>query len=135
MTEKVDWNDSYLLGIAEIDNQHKKLLAIANELYEITTGSPESYKLKMSGALKKLADYTIYHFSSEEDYMRKCGYNGADVHKTAHDSFINEVNHQVQKLSADNIEDGARFYAFVARWVLNHIAKADKIWAAAVKKA
>ena len=42
MTEKVDWNDSYLLGIAEIDNQHKKLLAIANELYEITTGSPES---------------------------------------------------------------------------------------------
>ena len=31
---KFEWNDSYLLFITEIDNQHKKLLSIANELYE-----------------------------------------------------------------------------------------------------
>lgn len=135
MTEKVNWDNSYLLGILEIDNQHKKLLMIANELYDIATGSPGAYKLKMSSALKKLTDYTVYHFSSEEDYMRKCGYAGADMHKTAHDSFINEVNHQLHQLSADNIEDGARFYSYVARWVMDHIARADKIWAAAVKKA
>ena len=135
MTEKVNWDDSYLLGILEIDNQHKKLLMIANELYEIATGSPEAYKLKMSVALKKLTDYTVYHFSSEEDYMRKCGYAGTDMHKIAHDNFVKEVNRQIHQLSADNIEDGAHFYSYVAGWVLNHIAKADKIWAAAVKGA
>ncbi|MCH5295040.1 MAG: hemerythrin family protein [Treponema sp.] len=135
MIEKVNWNDSYLLGISEIDNQHKKLLMIANELYEIATGSPDEYKIKMSSALKKLTDYTVYHFSSEESYMRKCGYGGADAHKAAHDNFVKEVNYQIQHLSADNIEDGISFYSYVASWVLNHIAKADKIWAAAVKEA
>lgn len=135
MTEKVNWDDSYLLGITEIDDQHKKLLTVANELYEITTGPQDAYKLKMSAALKKLADYTVYHFSSEEEYMRKCGYGGTATHKMAHDNFINEVKHQMAQLSADNIEGGERFYAYVARWVLNHIAKADKVWAAAVKGA
>ena len=91
MTEKVVWDDSYLLGIPEIDSQHKKLLVIANELYEIAAGSPDSYRLKMSAALKKLTDYTVYHFSSEEAFMRSCGYAGTDAHKTAHDNFLCDV--------------------------------------------
>ena len=74
MAEKIEWNDEYLLGIQEIDNQHKKLVAIANELYDITTGNSEVYKLEMSKVLKKLTDYTVYHFSSEEEFMKKKGY-------------------------------------------------------------
>ena len=65
--------------------------------------------------------------------MRSCGYAGTDAHKTAHDNFVREVSFQIQQLSSDNIEDGIRFYAYVANWVMNHIARADKIWAAAVK--
>lgn len=135
MIEKVNWDDSYLLGITDIDEQHKKLLEIANELYAIATGSPETYKLNMSVALKKLTDYTVYHFSNEEDYMKNHGYSGVDAHKVAHDNFVKEVNFQIQHLSSDDVEEGARFYSYVARWVMNHIAKADKIWAAAVKNA
>lgn len=135
MVEKVNWDDSYLLGIADIDDQHKKLLMIANELYEITTGSPESYKLKMAAVLKKLTDYTVYHFSSEEEYMRSHGYMGADAHKMAHDNFVKEVSYHIQRLSSESIDEGGRFYSYVAGWVLNHIAKADKIWAAAVRSA
>ena len=47
MAGKIEWNDEYLLGILEIDNQHKKLVSIANELYDTTTGSQENYKLEM----------------------------------------------------------------------------------------
>ena len=133
MVEKIEWNDEYLLGILEIDNQHKKLVAIANELYDTITSNPEDYKLEMSKVLKKLTDYTVYHFSSEEDFMRRHGYAGVDLHKTAHDGFINEVNHQIKQLSDDNKETGAKFYTFVLQWVLTHIARADKIWAKFVK--
>jgi len=35
---KIEWNDSYLLGVPEIDQQHKQLIAIANELYDVATG-------------------------------------------------------------------------------------------------
>ena len=133
MVEKIEWNDEYLLGILEIDNQHKKLVAIANELYDTITSNSENYKLEMSKVLKKLTDYTIYHFSSEEDFMRRRGYAGVDLHKTAHDGFINEVNNQIKQLSDDNKETGAKFYTFVLQWVLTHIARADKIWAKFVK--
>ena len=129
MAEKIEWNDSYSLGILEIDNQHKKLLSIANELYDITNGSVVDYKLGMSKALKQLTDYTEYHFSSEEEFMKRYGYPGSDTHKIAHDGFILEVTNQIKKLSDDDIEAGKTFYGFVANWVLTHIAKADRIWA------
>ena len=91
---RIEWNDEYLLGITEIDNQHKKLLSLANELYNIASGDGEKYKLQMSIVLKKLTDYTVYHFSSEEAFMQKHGYSGTSAHKMAHDSFISEVNNQ-----------------------------------------
>jgi hemerythrin len=135
MDEKVEWSDTYLLGIPEIDNQHKKLIAIANELYEVITGDQESYKANMAKALKKLVDYTVYHFSHEEGFMRDHGYAGVDVHKTAHDGFINEVNHQVKQLEgAESRSDGKKFYSYMVNWILTHIARADKVWAAFVKK-
>lgn len=133
MSEKIEWNDDYLLGIQEIDNQHKKLVGIANELYDITTESEESYKLDMSKVLKKLTDYTVYHFSSEEEFMKRYGYAGVDLHKTAHDGFINEVTNQIKLLNDCKIESGKKFYSFVLNWVLTHIAKADKIWAQVIK--
>ncbi len=35
---KIEWNDSYLLSVPEIDQQHKQLIAIANELYDVAIG-------------------------------------------------------------------------------------------------
>ena len=131
--QKIEWSDTYLLGITEIDNQHKKLLAVANELYEAASGSDEEYKLKMAKVLKSLTDYTVYHFSEEEKFMKKYGYPSVSLHKTAHDAFVNEVQHQISKLGSGSRQDGLSFYGFVANWVLTHIAKADRVWAAYVK--
>ena len=75
----------------------------------------------------------LVNFSNEEEFMRKYGYSGVDIHKTAHDNFINEVNHQIKQLSSDRKDDGARFYSYMVGWILNHIAKADRVWAAFVK--
>lgn len=47
MASRIEWNDEYLLGINEIDLQHKQLLKLANDLYDVTTGSIENYKLQM----------------------------------------------------------------------------------------
>lgn len=130
---KFEWNDSYLLNITEIDNQHKKLLSIANELYEIFIGSEEAYKLNMSKVLKKLTDYTVYHFEAEEKFMASYGYTGTAMHKSAHDMFISEVNQQIQKLNIGTKDNGQQFYSYILNWILTHIAKADKVWADFVK--
>ena len=100
--KKIEWNDEYLLGVPEIDKQHKKLIAIANELYDVVTGDESALKEKMPSILKELTDYTEYHFSNEEELQKKIGYVGLSTHKAAHEFFIKEVGFQIQKLSADS---------------------------------
>lgn len=127
--KKIEWDDSYLLGVPEIDSQHKKLISIANELYDVVTGNEAEYKKKMPEILKKLTDYTQYHFSSEEELQKKIGYTGLEAHKNAHSFFIKEVDFQIKNLSAENKNSVLSFYNYIASWVFNHIAKADKVWA------
>lgn len=134
MAQRVEWSDEYLLGIPEIDNQHKKLVAIANDLYDSATAGGDSYKIQMSKVLKSLTDYTVYHFSNEEAFMQKYGYTGFTMHKFAHDNFIDEVNNQIRRLSSDSTEAGLQFYDYIVRWLLSHIAKADQVWAKFVKE-
>ncbi|MFC2602374.1 MAG: bacteriohemerythrin [Treponema sp.] len=134
MIKKIEWSDSYALGIPEIDAQHKKLLAIANELYNTATGTEQSFRLDMAKVLRRLTDYTVYHFSAEEAFMRSYGYEESDGHKALHDGFIAEINSQIQKLGTGSREDALRFYVYIANWVLSHIAKSDKMWADFVKK-
>ena len=129
MFEKLEWKDSYSIAIDEIDSQHKKLLGIANDLFDLATGNEANYKNEVSKAVKKLTDYTEYHFSYEENFQKKYGYPQTDFHKMQHDQFIQQVNNQIQKLSAPNVADGLAFYNFLVNWVLSHIAKSDKVWA------
>lgn len=131
--EKLSWNDSYLLGITEIDLQHKKLLSLADDMYEIVNGDEDSIKVNLSKVLKSLTDYTVYHFSNEEEFMKKYGYPSADMHKSMHDNFIAEVTKQIKSLSTATKTEAERLYKFLASWVLNHIAKSDKVWAEYVK--
>lgn len=131
--EKLSWNDSYLLGIPEIDLQHKKLLSLADDMYEIVNGDEDSLKVNLSKVLKSLTDYTVYHFTSEEEFMRKYGYPSADMHKSMHDNFIAEVTKQIKSLNTATKTEAERLYKFLASWVLNHIAKSDKVWAEYVK--
>ena len=134
MAVKFEWNEIYELGIPEIDLQHKKIISISNELYDVATKGDVNLKITMSKILKNLTDYTVYHFTSEEEFMKKYGYQGAPMHKIAHDNFVAEVTQQIKNLSEGSQEDVLIFYDYIANWILAHIAKADKIWATFVKE-
>lgn len=129
MLKKVEWSDDLLIYIPEIDIQHKKLLQISQDFYNILTGNLENYKLNMAKILKNLTDYTVYHFSSEEVLLKKYNYPAMATHKMTHDNFVTEVSAQIRRLSSGSIENGQRFYEYIISWVLTHIAKADKTWA------
>lgn len=129
MAEKVEWKKEYELGIQVIDEQHKKLVELAGDLYDALTGDPDKYKLNLESILKAFGDYTNYHFSTEEALIEEGGYPGLAAHKLAHQNFIMELNNQARRLSTASIDDGLRFYEYVLSWLLTHIAKADKLWA------
>jgi hemerythrin len=87
------------------------------------------YKLDMSRIVKKLTDYTVYHFGSEEQLMQQYGYPELASHKIEHKSFVKEVFTQIKRLSNDNPSDSFKLYAFLMDWLINHIGKSDALWA------
>lgn len=126
--QRVEWNDAYLIGIDEVDNQHKHLIEIANELFDTISLPNGEYTKRMRDVVQKLMDYTDYHFKSEEKFMKKYNYPQIAIHIAAHENFTSEMKRQTRRLSTERVEDGLNLYSYIVNWVLNHIAKADKIW-------
>lgn len=132
MTKKIQWDDSYLLGIPKIDEQHKELVSIINELYDATQHEMEVYCRKLPSILKKLTDYTIYHFGEEERLMAKYESITLDLHKMQHKTFISELTKQMGLLVRSKPEEGLQFYSYLLTWLMSHIAKSDRTWALSV---
>lgn len=68
------WNSSYSVGFAEIDNQHKRWFQLAHELHSaVVTGKGRE---KLGQVLASFAAYTKGHFATEERLMLTHGARG-----------------------------------------------------------
>ena len=119
----IEWGPKYLIGIREIDDQHKILVDIINKLYA-AFGSNQNKK-EIRNNLKELVDYTIYHFGNEEEYFSKFGYKDTPAHLDQHRKFIDRI-----KKFADEFQEGDSTVSldiinFLKDWLLNHILKVD----------
>ncbi|MCW8962845.1 MAG: bacteriohemerythrin, partial [Gammaproteobacteria bacterium] len=84
-----EWKDEYSVGIDSIDQQHRKLLNLINQLQTaVNYSTGESFEQE---ALDELVDYTKTHFSYEEGLLEKYEYPGYEPHKAQHIEMINKV--------------------------------------------
>lgn len=118
------WKEAYSVNIAEIDNQHKKLIELINNLHDaMITGKA---KEEMSKILSSLVDYTLYHFATEEKIFDQYDFPGSKAHKKQHNDLIEQVA-ALQKKH----EDGERVLTidvmnFLRDWLNDHIMGSDK---------
>ena len=96
----LEWNENLSVGVPSIDEQHKVLLGLLNELFDATQAGKGQAAL--GKVLNELADYTVYHFQYEESLFAQTGYGAALDHTKEHD----ELRRLVQALR-QNYEDGA----------------------------
>ena len=61
------WQEKYSVGIKEIDNQHKQLIDMINELNDAMLA--KRGKEVLMSVLNKLAAYCVTHFTNEEKMM------------------------------------------------------------------
>ncbi len=122
----VTWQNAYSLGIPEIDEQHKTLFELINELWDaLVKRSPvESQLLVIEG----LEHYTIAHFAAEETFMRVIKYPKFDAHKQTHDKFVQRIAEEKTRLLAGNGLSLDVLY-FLKDWLVNHILVDDQDYA------
>ena len=118
------WKDSYSVGIESIDNDHKKLLHLINNLQ--TAVDYKTDRLFEKQTLDEVIDYTHYHFRREEGLMENNGYPDFVPHKAKHEEMIGKVNEYVQ--AYDKGEPGAieSLLAYLKTWLISHINGTDK---------
>lgn len=118
------WDDAYSVDIQEIDEQHKCLIDIMNELY--TAIANKSNRDLIGDVLDKLVDYTKVHFAVEETLMRIFHYEGYDEHKAIHDKIVERVLEFQGKFRAGDDKVGMELLMFLKDWLFDHINKVDK---------
>lgn len=129
--ELIKWTNEYSVGITEIDNQHKGLVIIINELFELM--SKGKAKSKMNEIFDHLTDYTKKHFLAEETMLIKFAYKDYDNHKEQHAKFIDQLNNLKKDLNNKDVTISLKTLNFLKDWLLNHILISDKAYSSHIK--
>ncbi len=120
----IEWKDEYNVGIDSIDQQHRKLVSLINQLQtavDYSTG--EQFERE---ALDELVDYTKTHFGYEEGLMEKYDYPEFEPHKAQHRKMIAKVEEVLAGYEQDHDRAMNNAVVFLKHWLINHINGTDK---------
>jgi hemerythrin len=118
---KLVWQDDLNTGIAEIDGQHRQIVALINQLDDARRSGN---RRAIGEVIEGMVDYTMSHFSFEEALMEDAGYEFVRGHRKVHELFIRRVDEYRQKFVAgENVVDG--LHGVLSRWLISHIRNDD----------
>jgi hemerythrin len=126
--DSVTWDNSFSVGFDPIDDQHKELVKMTNELFQSCDQGVIAADMAFLQIIQRALDYAETHFADEEDYMREVDYPYMDEQKEQHEAFVAEVQKSIEEFEAGNIEP-IYMARFLKKWLLNHIAVYDKRYA------
>lgn len=118
------WDPSWSVGVRQLDEDHKKLIAMINELHD---GMLAGHSNEVVGSiLRRLASYTVEHFGREEQYFTQTNYPGTAGHKREHEKLKQQVMAEIQKFQAGNTALGMETLNFLRDWLKHHVMESDK---------
>ena len=115
---------TYSVGIAAMDNQHKRLFEMVHRLYEAMRAGKGDQVIH--GILKELANYTLTHFAAEEELMRKAGYPGLNAHIDLHKVLVDKVIQMTEGVKTGKKIAAVSLATFLKDWLIGHIQKEDR---------
>lgn len=121
------WEDSLKTGNRGIDNQHKYLIDLINELAECLDKGNAAQELKKIANL--LYHFTEWHFCNEETCMESMVCPLAKENKEAHKQFIATVvkyQGKIREVEEDEFQRvGTEMHEVLISWFVNHIKGID----------
>lgn len=121
------WNENFNTGLPEVDAQHQKLVKLLNQLASHVAFWDDLPQF--NNILDDLADYTVYHFRTEEKIWHEFlpGDEREISHRQDHEGFIRTI----KRLQEEQAEKPAKMVvrdalAFLTRWLVSHILESDR---------
>eukprot|EP01107_Rhizomastix_libera_P018351 TRINITY_DN9423_c0_g1_i2.p1 TRINITY_DN9423_c0_g1~~TRINITY_DN9423_c0_g1_i2.p1 ORF type:complete len:273 (-),score=91.11 TRINITY_DN9423_c0_g1_i2:8-826(-) len=115
--------NEYGVGFGFVDSDHKKLF----DLIDMIVNMEKEASGFTHEVILALEDYAHYHFSAEEQLMKKYGWEKLPAHHGMHVHFTDKVNELALKFSLmENHQVDHEFVDFLRNWLANHIKHVDK---------
>lgn len=123
-----EFTEQYYTGIGLIDSEHKVLFNIMEKadklIKSFTVGDKYDQIMEI---MEELRQYTVDHFTDEEEYMESINYSGLEAQKRAHAAFIEKI----ESINEEEIDKNPHEYLesmmeFLLGWLINHILYTDK---------
>ena len=123
----VKWMNSFSVQNKMIDDQHKKWIEIYNKAHDrMMDIIPEDENLGIGeAALVEMIEYTKYHFSSEEDFMKKIGFPGYEEHRKIHEAFIRKLEAISSQMQEGTHILNSEILKVIENWLIDHILTED----------
>ena len=122
------WNPEMSVGVRVLDEDHKRLIAMINELHSAMLAGHSNDAV--GGVLRRLANYTVEHFQREEAFFAETKYPGTVAHKREHEKLKAQVMIEIQKFQAGTTGLGMETLNFLRDWLKHHIQESDKGYSA-----
>jgi hemerythrin-like metal-binding domain len=123
----MEWRAEYSVRVAIFDDEHKKLIAIINQLHGAIAEGLD--KAALSAVCDRLIEYTVMHFRHEELYFEDWAYPGAEAHSEAHATLREMVlSYRQQILDRDDRALADELSSFLRHWLGHHILVEDRAY-------
>ena len=121
------WQDRYSVGIRQIDDQHKQLITMINDLNDaMLAGKGKDVLMQV---LNKLATYCVSHFAVEEKLFDTHAYPETADHKEKHHKMTAKVKALIGEVQSGKSTISIEVMNFLKSWLDKHIMETDQKYA------
>jgi len=120
------WTERYSVNVAAIDDQHKRLFTIINELNDALAHGEGAAVAEP--VLQKLVDYAQVHFAAEEALLEEYKFPATGAHRAEHDKFTQSIAKFREDYRAGKPGVPVSLMLFLQDWLKEHILVNDKAY-------
>ena len=118
------WMPEFNTNIAIIDQQHRLLVDLINELHQaFESGKDRQVLLKL---IDKIGMFAASHFAREEHFFEIHGYPHMEEHLQEHDYFEDMLFQFEDEFKAGKQNLSLNVLTFLSDWLVSHINGSDK---------
>ena len=122
------WTEDMSVGLSELDEDHKALIRIINQLADNAGNESDGQALRQ--CLYALTRYAEFHFGREEAVMAACSYPETVEHKQEHKDFTQKIRgiaRSFDEISAESVPQvNQDLLDFLKDWLQHHILIIDR---------
>lgn len=122
---ELEWVEDYNVGIPAIDNEHKLLVSLINDMGSVVETNPE-VQLQIIGDTLNTLDHCIRtHFESEERFLLANNYPEIDTQKAEHTLLIEQLEQFEKTFRTEMPSFTEHMLLYFKDWLIRHIILHD----------